>query len=130
MKERERKRKRETVRKRDTQTRMLNVIISCTLHTLKKMGNAGIIIALEQHGVRVKEKDGEKRLCKRWCVMNKRQTLRFILSPLCGLYLQRLLALYDVLQSLQISGEKLVQTTLERVVLKSVSTLLNRYLSV
>lgn len=70
---------------------MLNISPHVHFTPLKKMGYAGIIIALEQHGVRVKETDEEKRLCKRWCVMNKRQTLTFILFPLCGLYLQRAL---------------------------------------
>lgn len=78
-------------RKRETETRMLNVSSRVHFAPLKKMGYAGIIIALEQHGVRVKERDEEKALCKRWCVVNKRQTLRFILFPLCGLYLQKAL---------------------------------------
>ena len=70
---------------------------------LKEKGYAGIIIALEQHEVRVKEKGEEKRLCKRRCVMNKRRTPRFILSPSVVYIYKELLALCDVLQSLQIS---------------------------
>lgn len=59
---------------------MLNVS-SCVHMTpleRKKMGYAGIIIAIEEQRVRVKEKDEEKRLRKRCCVMNKTQTLGFI----------------------------------------------------
>lgn len=55
---------------------MLKISSHVHFTPLKKMGYAGIIIALEQHGVRVKENDGKKKLCKRWCVMNKRKTLR------------------------------------------------------
>lgn len=60
---------RETDRKRET--RMLKVASHVRFTPLKKLGYAGIIIALEQHGVRVKETDEEKRLCKRWSIMNK-----------------------------------------------------------
>ncbi len=98
--ESERKRERETVRKRETETRTLNVSSHVHFTPLKKMGYAGIIIALEQHRVRVKEKDKEKRLCKRWCVMNKRGSS---LSPSVVYFYKELLALCDVLQSLQIS---------------------------
>lgn len=58
---------------------MLDVSSPVHFIPLKKMGYVGIIIALEQHGV--KEKDEEKRLCKRWRVMNKRQTLRLPPAP-------------------------------------------------
>lgn len=67
----------------------------------------GIIIALEQRRVSVKEKDEEKRPCKRWRATNKRQTPRFILFPLCVVYIYKgLQALYDVLQSLHINDDK------------------------
>lgn len=60
---------------------MLNVSSRVHFTALKKMGYVGIIIALDQHAVRVKEKGEERMLCKGWCSMNKRHTLRFILSP-------------------------------------------------
>ena len=77
------------------------------------MGYAGLIIALEQP--RVKVKDGEKKLCKRWRVSNERQTLRFILfSSQRFLFTKGSWPVCDVLQSHQISLEKLMKTTLER----------------
>lgn len=84
MKERERERN-------GRENRMLNISSPVHFTPLKKMGCAGIIIALDQRRVGVKERDEGEKLCKRWRAMNKRQSLRFILSPLCGLYLQRAL---------------------------------------
>lgn len=99
MRERGRGKERLSERERETETRKLNVSSHVHFTPLKKMGYAGIIIALEQHGVRVKEKDEEKRRCKRWCVMNKRGSS----FPPSVVYIYKgLLALCDVLQSLQI----------------------------
>lgn len=71
------------------ETRTLNVSSHVHFTPLQKMGCAGIIIALEQRGVRVKEKDEEERLRKGWCVMKKREAPRFSLPLLCGLYSQK-----------------------------------------
>lgn len=58
----------ENGKRRLSETRMLNVSSGVHFAPLKKMGYAGIIIALEQHGVRVEDKDEEKKLCRRWDV--------------------------------------------------------------
>jgi len=42
---------------------MLNVSSCVHFTPLKKMGYAGIIIALERHGVKVKEEDKDRRGC-------------------------------------------------------------------
>lgn len=55
----------------------------CTWRPLKKMGYAGLIIALQRHGVRVKGEEEHKQLCKRWCLMNNRPTLGFICKRPC-----------------------------------------------
>lgn len=75
----------------------------------------GIIIALEQRRVSVKEKDEEKRLCKRWRATNKRQTPRFILFPLCVVYIYKgLQALCDVLQSFHMNDDKLMPSDIKK----------------
>lgn len=68
----------ESVRWRETETRMLNVSSCVHLTPLEKKKWGTQVIAIEEQRVRVKEKDEEKRLCKRCCVMNKTQTLGFI----------------------------------------------------
>lgn len=73
-------REEEEERERERENRMLNVSSHVHFTPLKKIGCAGIIIALEQHRVRVKEKVEEKRLCKRWRAMNSFLPLWFIFT--------------------------------------------------
>lgn len=82
------------------------LIVSSHVHftPLKEPGCTGIIITLELH--RVKERDEERRLCKRWRVMNKRQTEVPPFPPLWLVFTKDSWSLCDVLQSLQISYEK------------------------
>lgn len=105
----ERERERERVWEREN--RMLNNSSHVHFTPFKK----GIIIALEQRRVSVKEKDEEKRLCKRWRATNKRQTPRFILLPLCVVYIYKgLQALCDVLQSLHRNDGKLMPSDIKK----------------
>lgn len=101
---------------------MLECLISCTLHTLKENGVRRYNNSIsEQHGVKEKDEEKKKRACVKDGVSWIRDRHLGSAFSLCVLYIcKKLLALYDVLQSLQIRREILLQPMLERMSSKSV----------